>query len=108
MESEASVSNEESIMQKWTTSTRSSAASGYSHRFTGNAPGPKGEAWGAMDYVLQNYLNLLLTQSNLYANQQRIAKNDGSPWTPIGLTKLMAFIGLNMAMGVIPLPSLHT
>lgn len=84
-----------------------------SYRFTGNTPGPKREACGvttAMEcfllFITSALLDILLTQSNLYANQQRTAKNNCSPWTPIGHTEFMAFIGMNIAMGIIPLPSL--
>lgn len=48
----------------------------------------------------------ILAQSNLYADQQRSAKHDQSPWTPISKEELMAFIGINIAMGVVSLPSM--
>ena len=48
----------------------------------------------------------ILAQSNLYADQQRAAKDDQSPWTPITKEELMAFIGINIAMGIISLPTM--
>jgi len=47
----------------------------------------------------------ILTQTNLYADQQRAAKNDSSPWNPITKEELVAFIGVNIAMGVVQLPA---
>ena len=47
----------------------------------------------------------IVTQSNLYAKQQRLAKNDNSPWNPITKEEMIAFIGVNIAMGVVQLPA---
>jgi len=47
----------------------------------------------------------ILTQSNLYAEQQRAAKNDTSVWSPITKEELMVFIGVIVATGVVQLPS---
>ena len=33
-----------------------------------------------------------------------MAKNDTSPWNPITKEELLAFIGVNLAMGVVQLP----
>ena len=41
----------------------------------------------------------------MYAEQQRAAKNDNSPWSPITKEELMAFIGVIVAMGVVQLLS---
>lgn len=49
----------------------------------------------------------LLIQTNLYANQQREAQNDTSVWTPISKEELMAFVGINIAMGIVSLPTLN-
>ena len=46
-------------------------------------------------------------QTNLYADQQRLAKNDTSGWNPITLNKLKAFIGITFAMGIISLPAIN-
>lgn len=48
----------------------------------------------------------ILAQSNLYADQQRAAKNDQTPWTPITKEELMAFVGINIAMGIVSLPTM--
>ena len=47
----------------------------------------------------------ILTQSNLYADQQRNSKQDTSPWNPITKEELVAFIGVIIAMGVVQLTS---
>ena len=78
-----------------------------------NLPGPHGIAVGVMDPLKCFHLFLshelyddILAQSNLYAQQQRAAKNDTSPWKPITKDELMVYIGMNIAMGVISLPKL--
>ena len=48
----------------------------------------------------------LVIQTNLYANQQRAIKGDTTTFVPITKAELMAFIGINIAMGVVSLPSL--
>ena len=80
--------------------------------FTGDLPGPKGDAKGVREPIkcfnlfFEDYYDELIHQSNLYASQQRVQTN---PWTPTCITKeeLLAFIGLNVAMGVVSLPSLN-
>ena len=47
----------------------------------------------------------ILTQSNLYADQQRNSKHDTSPWNPITKEKLVAFIIVIITTGVVQLPS---
>ena len=46
-------------------------------------------------------------QTNLYATQQRALKNITKPWNPVTKPELMAFIGLNIAMGIVKLPELR-
>ena len=76
--------------------------------FSGNTPGPKGEACGVMSpiecfrlFFPSSYIDELLFQTNLYADQQRASKNDNSHFDPIIMEELLAFIGINVAMGVI-------
>ena len=70
--------------------------------FSGNLPGPRGIAVGVTDPLtcfhlfLSHELYNILTQTNLYAQQQRAAKNDTSPWKPVTKDELMAFIGMNI------------
>lgn len=45
----------------------------------------------------------ILTQSNLYAEQQRAANNDNCTWDPFTKEEMIAFIGVNIAMGVVQL-----
>ena len=80
--------------------------------FVGNLPGPKGEAVGVRSqlecfllFLSGDAYDEILTQSNLYAEQQRVANNDNSPWSPITKEELMAFIGVVVAMGVVQLPA---
>ena len=79
--------------------------------FSGDLPGPKLEACDAstptdcFDLFLNMYYDELLCQTNLYVDQQRAAKGDTTPWTPISKEKLLTFIGINIAMGVVSLPS---
>ena len=82
--------------------------------FSGNLPGPKGEAFDVRNpidcfflFLTSEFYDELLTQSNLYAEQQRAAKNDNSPWIPISKEELVAFIGVNIAMGVVSLPNIN-
>lgn len=89
------------------------AVASTSFQFTGNLPGPKGEACNIVTplecfllFLTTTFHDEILAQSNLYANQQRMAKNDHSPWTQITKEELMAFIGINIAMGLISLPSM--
>ena len=80
--------------------------------FVGSLPGAKGEAAGVRSqlecfllFLSSKMYDEILMQSNLYADQQRMAKNDTSPWNPITKEELLAFIGVNLAMGVVQLPS---
>ena len=52
----------------------------------------------------EQFYDNLLTETNQYAHQQRTLKNDTSPWNPVSREELMAFIGINIAMGIISLP----
>lgn len=54
--------------------------------------------------MTSEFCDELLVQTNLYANQQRYAHNDTTPWTPISKEELLAFIGINIAMGIVSLP----
>ena len=81
--------------------------------FSGNTAGPKGEACGVMSpiecfrlFFPSSYIDELLFQTNLYADQQRASKNDNSHFDPIIKEELLAFIGINIAMGVVSLPSI--
>ena len=56
---------------------------------------------------LSDYYEELLQQSNLYADQWRAAAVDTSQFISISKEELIAFIGLNIAMGVISLPKLN-
>ena len=98
----------------WTwTSAKSSSNTPASIPFSGDLPGPKGDACCARQPVecfnlfLGDYYNEILQQSNLYADQQRTTNSDTSPWNPISKEELLAFIGLNIAMGVISRPALN-
>lgn len=80
--------------------------------FVGNLPRPRSEVVGVRSqlecfllFLSSDIYDEILTQSNLYAEQQRDAKNDNSPWSPITKEELMAFIGVVVAMGVVQLPS---
>ena len=95
----------------WTT-TKSPTNVPATFSFVGDCAGPNNEAVGVrapadcFDLFLGTYYDELLVQTNLYAEQQRVAKGDTSPWSPISKEELLAFIGLNIAMGIISLPSL--
>jgi len=96
---------------KWNSEIVSSTLS-HLPTFVGNLPGPKGEAVGVRSqlecfqfFLSSEVYDEILTQSNLYADQQRISKNDTSPWSPITKEELIAFVGIILAMGVVQLPS---
>lgn len=97
---------------KWIKSRPSSYVPPY-RQFTGNSPGPKGIAVGVTDPLACFHLFLphetydeLVKQTNLYADQQRALKGDTTSFVPITKPELMAFIGINIAMGVVSLPNL--
>ncbi len=79
--------------------------------FSGREPGPIGNAEGIHDpleclhlFLPKEFYDKLLIETNRYADQQRV--NDTNPWKPVSMEELMAFIGINIAMGIISLPSL--
>ena len=70
-------------------------------------PGPEGEACAGLSpikcfrlFLPSLYINVLLFQTNLYADQQRASKNDNSHFDPIVNEELLAFIGINIVMDV--------
>ena len=82
-------------------------------KFSGDLPNPKGIAIGVTDPLACFHLFLphevyddILYQTNLYATQEKAKKGDTKPWTPITKPELMAFIGMNIAMGIVSLPTL--
>ena len=82
--------------------------------FTGAMPGPSGIAVGVTDplacfhfFLPPELYDDILQQTNLYATQQRALKGDTRPFTPINKTELMAFIGINIAMGIVSLPAIR-
>lgn len=82
--------------------------------YTGNTPDSSGITIGVQDpltcfhlFIPYSFYDDLLAQTNLYAEQQRAIHNDTSMWNPITLDKLMAFIGLTIAMGIVSLLSLN-
>ena len=97
---------------KWNT-TKQQENQLHSVNFSGNLPGPTADAYGVRDptgcfnLFMCDYYDQILQQSNLYANQERRIRADTSPWAPITKEELLAFIGLNIAMGVVSLPSIH-
>ncbi len=83
-------------------------------KFTGNLPGPEGIAHGVIDHLAcfhlflpEDYFDSIMEQTNLYASQQRTAKQDIRPWKPVTMVELMAYVGLNIAMGIVSLPALR-
>ena len=47
-------------------------------------------------------------QTNLYADQvYRSEKPPKTPWRVVSLEEMLAFLGMNIAMGVVNLPELH-
>ena len=75
-------------------------------------PCPTGIAVGVTDplacfhlFLPQELYDDVVLQTNLYGSQQQtIIKGDTRPFT---LTELMAFIGINIAMGIVSLPALR-
>lgn len=49
----------------------------------------------------------IFMQTNLYATQQRALKNISKSWNPVIKPELMAFIDLNIVMGIVKLPELR-
>ena len=77
-------------------------------------PCPTGIAVGVTDplacfhlFLPQELYDDVVLQTNLYGSQQRALKGDTRPFTPITKTELMAFIGINIAMGIVSLPVLR-
>ena len=81
--------------------------------FSGGDPGPAGRAVGIIEplecfhlLLPDQFYNDLLVETNRYAQQQRAKKNDTTQWSPLSKEELMAFIGINIAMGIVSLHSL--
>ena len=75
--------------------------------FIGNIPGPEGIAVGLVDPLACFHMyETILEQSNLYATQQRTLKQHSLPWNPITKVELMAYMGINIAMGIVSLPAI--
>lgn len=96
-------------MEFYTNSSNNSTVMTYS----GGVPGSTSLAVGITDLIdcfhlfLSDIYDELCVQTNLYADQQRAAaKNDTDRWTPMSKEELMAFIGINIAMGIVSLPTL--
>ena len=77
-------------------------------------PGPSGIAVVVTDPLACFHLFLppelyddILQQTNLYATQQRLLQGDTRPLTSINKGELMAFIGINIAMGIVSLPAIR-
>ncbi len=82
--------------------------------YVGNVHGPKNEALGVTDILKifhlllpEDFYEHVLVETNRYAQQQRELKNDTSDRNPVSKEELMAFIGLNIAMGIVSLPETH-
>lgn len=78
----------------------------------GDIPGPKSEATGNRNqleciqlFLTSDIYDELLTQSYLYAEQQRTSKMIIVLGSPITKEELIAFIGVIVTMGVVQLPS---
>ena len=71
---------------------------------------PIGDAVGVTDplhlLLPDEFYDQLLVETNCYAIQQREEKNNFNLWSPVTKEELMAFVGLNIAMGIISLPSI--
>jgi len=54
-------------------------------------------------------ISVLITQTNLYADQLRAAKppSPSNHWHSVTKEEILAFLGLHIAMGIVNLPSLH-
>ena len=97
----------------WSSSHADSVTSS-TFAYSGRVPAPIGAAVAIINpvdhfhlFMTSEFYDELLVQTNLYANQQREAKNDMTPWTPISREELLAFIGINIAMGIVSLPTLN-
>lgn len=73
-----------------------------------------GSAVGVVDpidcfhlFMTSEYYDELLVQTNLYADKQRVEHNNTSPWTSISKEDLLAFMGINIAMEIVSLPTLN-
>ena len=80
--------------------------------FSGDLPGPKGEAIGVTDplqcyhlFILKAFYSELLSQTNLYLQQVTSSRSSTHSVNPISMEELMGFIGLVFAMGITCLPS---
>ena len=96
---------------KWQWDTLWSSCVSSSVKFTGSVPDPKGIAVGVTDplaffhlFLPHEEYNEIVVQINLYAAQRRAQKSDSRPFVPISKCEMMAFIGINIAMGIISLP----
>ena len=94
---------------RWTwSSSPANAGASSTLPYSGGTPGPIGSAVGVVDpvncfhlFLPSDFYDELLVQ--IYADQQREAQSDTTPWTPITKDELLAFIGINIAMGIVKL-----
>ena len=82
--------------------------------FSGGPSRPIGDAVGVTDplecfhlLLPDEFYDQLLVETNRYAIQQREEKNNFNLWSPVTKEELMAFVGLNIAIGIISLPSIE-
>lgn len=103
--------NEDEGMQ-WTDSPEIDNGPAY-FSFSGDLPGPLEGARGVKDPLscfnlyIGDFFVELLRQSNLYANQQQTSRGDSRQFTSFDMEEMLAFIGVNIAMGIVSLPSLE-
>ena len=55
-------------------------------------------------FIDVNVWNCLVTMTNLNTEIKRASGNDGGNWTDVTLEEMKAFIGLNIAMGIVIMP----
>ena len=77
-------------------------------------PSPKGDSLNSntpldfFELFLDNdMVDRIVEETNRYACQERSAQNHLSPWSEVAREDILAFISMNIAMGIISLPSIR-
>ena len=59
-----------------------------------------------MSFISLDLIDLFVEQTNIYAAQQRSQSSSSSPWSDVTREEIMAFLALNIGMGIVSLPSM--
>ena len=63
---------------------------------------------GLQLFIPPSFVNLMVEQTNLYAHQTyQSLKPPKSPWRDVRVEEMLAFLGMNIATGIVNLPEVN-